>query len=334
MEDVFHKSHSPAPSATSLINIKSGPGHKSLHGNEVKIRTSEDTIFGLKPDRYAAEECLSADPTGKRRWTTFPPCRFSAEFWDVNALQEKTRLHSQTIWYAGNLYNVYVQIAPKKAGGPVQLGIYLHRQSSIEPIPQPSSPYPPIARSTSADEQPLTRVRSTFNPGPLTRPSPFSGSPTSAGPLRSLHASRSLSMMNEHHRVLSHSSSFSPLPSMSSSPNRESHIPAGAGSGPLSPAAAPYTTTAPAPSQPYRDPRSCVPAYFSVSCANSTGTSQMRFTSAPDAFTVGQSWGWKASTLRTEEYMELKAEADADVHQASERDALKSLRVTVTLGLI
>lgn len=58
-------------------------------------------------------------------------------------------------------------------------------------------------------------------------------------------------------------------------------------------------------SQPYRDSRSSVKAYFSITCASATGTSQTRFSSAPDVFAVGQSWGWKSSTLRTEEYVEV-----------------------------
>lgn len=35
-------------------------------------------------------------------------------FWDVDLLKEKTRLHSQTVWYAGRLYGVYDQLVWKK----------------------------------------------------------------------------------------------------------------------------------------------------------------------------------------------------------------------------
>ena len=55
------------------------------------------------------------------------------------------------------------------------------------------------------------------------------------------------------------------------------------------------------PTQAYRDPRSAVSAYFSVACASATGGSLTRFTSAPDVFSVSQSWGWKSSTLMLDE---------------------------------
>lgn len=55
-------------------------------------------------------------PGNVKKWTPFPPVRFGVEFWGVNGLREKGRLHSQTIWYAGSLYNVYVQVVRKKDG--------------------------------------------------------------------------------------------------------------------------------------------------------------------------------------------------------------------------
>jgi hypothetical protein len=71
-------------------------------------------------------------------------------------------------------------------------------------------------------------------------------------------------------------------------------------------------------------------AYFMISCASATGSSQMRFTSAPDLFAVGQSWGWKTSSLRTEEYMEVGEHATS----VENRTPISSLRATVVLGLV
>jgi hypothetical protein len=92
----------------------------------------------------------------------------------------------------------------------------------------------------------------------------------------------------------------------------------------------PYTSSPVAPQQPYRDSRASISAYFMISCASATGPSQMRFTSAPDLFSVGQSWGWKTSSLRTDQYMEV----GDNVTAVENRTAANSLRATVVLGLI
>jgi hypothetical protein len=47
------------------------------------------------------------------------------------------RLYSHTIFYAGSCYNVYIQAFRKKG---IQLGVYLHRQSNVNPIPAASAP--------------------------------------------------------------------------------------------------------------------------------------------------------------------------------------------------
>jgi hypothetical protein len=60
----------------------------------------------------------------------------------------------------------------------------------------------------------------------------------------------------------------------------------------------------------------------------------MKFTSAPDVFSVSQSWGWKTSALRTEEYMELKLDAEGSDFSGRVTNPLKSLRATVIVGLI
>lgn len=44
-------------------------------------------------------------------------------------------------------------------------------------------------------------------------------------------------------------------------------------------------------------------AYFCICCSSALGTALIRFASAPDTFTLSQSWGWKSSALRSEEYL-------------------------------
>jgi hypothetical protein len=95
----------------------------------------------------------------------------------------------------------------------------------------------------------------------------------------------------------------------------------------------PATAPPVAPVQPYRDPRSAVAAYFTISCADSTGSAVTRFTSVPDVFSVSQSWGWKSSSLRTEEYLEVGQDGQpAKPTGPASRE--NSLRVTIVLGIV
>jgi hypothetical protein len=60
----------------------------------------------------------------------YPPFRFSAEFPNPRLLKEKKRVYSRTVFYAGSLWNIYIQKV-RSAKNP-QLGVYLHRAKERE----------------------------------------------------------------------------------------------------------------------------------------------------------------------------------------------------------
>lgn len=63
-------------------------------------------------------------------YTHFPPFRFSAEFPNPRVLKEKKRVYSRTVFYAGSLWNIYIQkVASSRSK---QLGVYLHRAKERE----------------------------------------------------------------------------------------------------------------------------------------------------------------------------------------------------------
>jgi hypothetical protein len=304
MDELFELDHVPVA------------GSSSKHHR--RISPSESTFFGLENDRRRAAEVV---PTGgvDQSWSPHPPFRFAAEFWDVDALREKQRLHSHTIWYAGSLFNIYVQLVRRPGKGP-QLGVYVHRQSSVDPLPPVSAPFglPTNAvqraragsLSTSVSVTPSNSVLASFSRLPNSRSNtPVPGSP-----------------------VFAALDSPSPLAASAGSPL------AASSQGPPGAATKSVPATAPpsGPPTPYRDPRPQLAAYFTVACPSTTGTALTRFSSGPDVFAVSQSWGWKSSTLRQEEYF---AELDgsgagtgAEAHTPSARDV--SVRVTVVIGIV
>ncbi|KAL4069312.1 hypothetical protein J3A83DRAFT_4095305 [Scleroderma citrinum] len=277
----------------SMDELFEPPASLSDSKTALRIATSEANFFGLRTERKTASECIASDAVGKARWSPFPPCRFAVEFWDIDFLKEKSRLHSRTIWYAGSLFNVYIQVVRKKG---VQLGIYLHRQSSVDPIPGASAPVRVQIR-----ERNHNRVPSLPQPIPV-----------------------SFSAATVHYSPSIHPPSRSATPISSGSTSQASVV-AHQSSG----NSIPVTATPVAPTQVFRDPRASVTAYFSISCPSSTGSSITRFTSGPDVFSVGQSWGWKSSSLRTDDVGD-------DEHLKSSGPASKevSLRATIVLGII
>ncbi|KAF8680249.1 hypothetical protein RHS04_04625 [Rhizoctonia solani] len=224
-----------------------------------KIRrpASEAELFGLRPSRRTAREIIQEGTAETTKWSTNEPFRFSVEFWGLDTLKEKNRLHSHTVWYAGSLYNVYVQVIKKKG---MQLGVYLHRQSAVDPIPPASAP---------ASFALLNPPTPTGNDAVLVSPSP------SSIPLRSSLLMGSVAVGSP------------PTPTLRSGttpPDRD----------------APVTSPPSAPPAPWRDPRRIIRSYFILSCPSLIGSSLTRFQSGPDDFKISQSWGWKSSCLWAE----------------------------------
>ncbi|KAF9264550.1 hypothetical protein L218DRAFT_900372 [Marasmius fiardii PR-910] len=178
MDQLFEQSFSPHARTASGSNTET-----TKTNEELPTTSNERTFFGLLPDtldtilRHSPPSVHNDDVgdaekqakvhsafSPQRIYTTQPPFRFSIEFWDLDSLKEKQRLYSQTVWHAGSLFNVYVQVAKKKennlggernrergkessGGGETQLGIYLHRQSTVEAIPPRSAPSPVVVLS-------------------------------------------------------------------------------------------------------------------------------------------------------------------------------------------
>ncbi|CAL1696775.1 unnamed protein product [Somion occarium] len=291
----------------SMDQLFDSSGSRPLNGSgsrTVNQRNSQSNWFGLEQQAYSASDCARHDSQGKIRWSPYPPLRFGVEFWDVDSLKEKSRLHSHTVWYAGSLWNVYVQVVRKKT---VQLGVYLHRQSSVDPIPPSSAPltFPLNRLSNMRSMQDMSSQNQTTTPSRSSTPHATSSSTSSS--------------TTPNGRPSSLPSSYSSSSLHGSQPSKPNTVPA--------------TAQPIIPLQPYRDPRPKVGAYFAISCASATGGSLTRFTSAPDEFSVSQSWGWKSSSLRTEEFLEVMGDGMIKPGVSAMGKEV-SLRATVIVGLV
>ncbi|KAF2097790.1 hypothetical protein NA57DRAFT_40332 [Rhizodiscina lignyota] len=85
------------------------------------------TTPGSGSDKGTSVSNTQPRPTA---YSNFPPFRFSAEFPNPRSLKEKKRVYSRTVFYAGSLWNVYIQKV-RSAKNP-QLGVYLHRAKERE----------------------------------------------------------------------------------------------------------------------------------------------------------------------------------------------------------
>ncbi|EJD04415.1 uncharacterized protein FOMMEDRAFT_167607 [Fomitiporia mediterranea MF3/22] len=274
---------------------------------------SINTFFGILSVARDAAACAAADTTGQATWAPFPPIRFGVEFWGLDSLQEKSRLTSQTIWYAGSLFNVYIQVVRKKG---LQLGMYVHRLSSVETIPIPSAP-PIHVPGGGGEERRWTIVQPVNIPSSVSTPSLYR--PASRGGATATSAPS---------RSPTPASSYSPPSTTSGGSTGTSP------SGSSVPSA--HQTSPRPPTQPYRDPREAVRAHFTLLCMSPTGGVLTTFASAPDAFVVGRSWGWKSSTLQTEELVDVHTEGDTSPVSAASSYLKRecSLRATVVLGVV
>lgn len=114
----------PVVTASSTVQ-RSAPGD----ANEPVPDLSTSPPLSDRPVTPGATVTSGSQPRPER-YSTFPPFRFAAEFPNPRLLKEKKRVYSRTIFYAGSLWNVYIQKV-RSTKNP-QLGVYLHRAKERE----------------------------------------------------------------------------------------------------------------------------------------------------------------------------------------------------------
>ena len=247
-----------------------------------------------------------SDPVPPISYTNYPPFRFAAEFPNPRNLKEKKRVYSRTVWYAGSLWNVYIQKVETTKN--TQLGVYLHRAKEKEGHDD--------HRHTSSVEEHISQVEmlmyrnqrrnqrqsrgemleeDTSNSGtdPDSTLIPQDQASTASAISNLLRGSASNRDTPPLTKSSQTPSSLSPLPyplvSLNSdsenddlvSQNRESS-----------------KTNRSVPTLPaYVDGRPTIKTYFKIYSPSKGGRMLSVYESTPDLFNFSQSWGWKSSTM-------------------------------------
>lgn len=236
-------------------------------------------------------------------YTHYPPFRFAAEFPNPRNLKEKKRVYSRTVWYAGSMWNVYIQKVETTKN--TQLGVYLHRakdkDASEELIAhvhgsvderighleremllhrngrrsrrqqQAESEYETSGSGGDADATLVSNVSTSTN-----RPVGLSGLLRGDAIKKASQTPGTLTLLDLPDRAYGGG--------LGETDDEDEDMTAGAKY---------KISTLPA----YVDGRPTIRTYFKIYSPSKGGRMLSVYESAPDKFNFSQSWGWKSSTM-------------------------------------
>jgi hypothetical protein len=242
--------------------------------------------FVLDSGRPMSQSLSQATPP---QYTNFPPFRFSAEVPNPRTLKEKKRIYSKTFWYAGSLWNLYIQRVHTAKNQ--QLGIYLHRAKESSPSDDPLAQLVPSSvddrigqleremllrkvdrrrRQWSADNvtsSPMQREDDDLSVARKEAKSPEQWEQSIRSPGTAMGNYTRLMDSDEEDEELIRA-------------NRRNNV-----------------ATLP----PYLDARPVIKTYFKIYSPDKAGRLLSIYESAPEKFVVSKSWGWKSSQMVLDE---------------------------------
>jgi hypothetical protein len=235
----------------------------------------------------------SYSPTAAPRFSHYPPFRFSAEFPNPRTLKERKRVYSHTVWYAGSMWNLYIQrVVTAKVQ---QLGIYLHRAKDKDPCDDPLAQFIPATvddRIGQLEREMLMRANERRNQTWQANEVP--------GQRPGQHEETSDVVESEHPSPDRRPGSLgsrkiSQMPGRGQTPHTGAHmLDSDEEDEELIRANRTYSVAA---MPPYMDQRPTVKTYFKIYSPSKAGRLLSIYESAPDNFDVSKSWGWKSSQM-------------------------------------
>lgn len=104
----------------------------TIHPEDLTWASDFATSTTTAQPRPGTSDSATTDaPPPAVSYTHLPPFRFSADFPAPRLLKERKRVYSRTVFYAGSLWNIYIQKV-HSARSTKQLGVYLHRAKERE----------------------------------------------------------------------------------------------------------------------------------------------------------------------------------------------------------
>jgi len=259
----------------------------------------------------ATERPTTADrnePLPPISYTHYPPFRFAAEFPNPRNLKEKKRVYSRTVWYAGSLWNVYIQKVETTKN--TQLGVYLHRakeregddghhhhnssvderRGQFEMLMRHNNRNRAHSRGELHDED---TSNSSTDPDSTLVPSEQPSRAATISNLLRGGASRDDSSLTKSSHQNPSPFVLSSLPFSTSMADSEDE-----NNDPACNNREFKTTNNSVPTLPaYVDGRPTIKTYFKIYSPSKGGRMLSVYESAPDLFNFSQSWGWKSSTM-------------------------------------
>ena len=296
----------------------------------------------------ATERPTTADrnePVPPISYTHYPPFRFAAEFPNPRNLKEKKRVYSRTVWYAGSLWNVYIQKVETTKN--TQLGVYLHRakeregddghhhhsssvderRGQFEMLMRHNNHSRHRSRSDLPDED--AGNSSTDPDSTLISSEQPSRAATISNLLRGGGTSRDDSSVTKSSHQTPSPLTLSSLPFSASVADSDDEINDPASNGRES-----KTTNNSVPTLPaYVDGRPTIKTYFKIYSPSKGGRMLSVYESAPDLFNFSQSWGWKSSTMVLDDGL-CGYECGGDGAGAGRSGREGRLRFMVVIGMV
>ena len=334
-----------SPAATSSGDWNSTANRLSATLEPSDVGWAVDFAGSVFDNNSSARNLVS---TSSPQFSHYPPFRFSAEFPNPRTLKEKKRVYSQTVWYAGSMWNIYIQRVNTSKGQ--QLGIYLHRAKDRDPTDDPLAQFVPASvddrigqleremllrksnpRQQSWHEQvthETERISPEFDVRTSTLLSPSRSTSfrdqdreakTSQTPAQSLHTRPSYlqlhSMSNEHSDRLDMGSNDLDIYDTLTRANQ--HFASSISAMP-----------------PYTDSRSTIKTYFKIYSPSKAGRLLSVYESAPDSFNFGKSWGWKSSSLVLDDGINCDVSSPGKAPTISLSGREGKLRYMVVIGIV
>lgn len=266
--------------------------------------------------------------SGEVRFSHYPPFRFAAEFPNPRLLKEKKRVYSRTVFYAGSLWNIYIQkVASTRRKQ--QLGVYLHRakERETEKVIQGTAGVAQgsvderigqleremILRSERRERNQARRAddgtgaadgadsSGSANEFDFGTEPPYNGNPGDAvGEAAMARANTLRNLLSRNSTGLGGQGGGYPPESASFHADSTTHSDSEADDDAaelLRASQKAHVPTLP----PYVDARPTIKTYFKIYSPSRQGRMLSVYESAPDTFNFSQSWGWMSSTLMVDE---------------------------------